>query len=131
MDETGFVFGAASAKDAALPRLRAPAPAPASSALGTFALEESRLAALRGLHARLEQLGLPPEELRLSAGEGVEAALQGGARLLFGEAATYDAALARLATLLGEQNLIPRGGEKLRVDYIDLRYGNKIYFKEK
>ena len=127
MDETGFVFGEASAGDAALPRLRAPAPA--SAALGTFALKESRLAALRGLHARLKQLGLPPEELRLRAGEGVEAALQGGARLLFGEEATYDAALARLATLLGEQHLIPRRDEKLRVDYLDLRYGNKVYFK--
>jgi len=97
--------------------------------LGASVLTPSRLARLRELLHGLERLDLSVEEVQLrESSVGVVLAV-GGGRLLFRDESDFRAALGRLEALLSEQNLIPRQGEGLRVEYIDLRYGNKIYFK--
>lgn len=128
MDETGFVFAEAGVNAEALYYKIVRETEATSTPLGAERVEAGRLSGLFSLLTQLETLGLDIVELRLLQNGEHTVVARGGARLLFGTA-PFDLALTRLQTLLAEKRLVPRKGLGLNVDYIDLRYGNKIYFK--
>lgn len=128
LDQTGFAFMSAPRSGTPLPLL-VDEEATSSPRVGAPAILESRLHSLLGLHRHLSALGLPPTELRIRRGEAA-ALLARAARVLFRDEGDFAPALARLQMLLSEKDLIQRSGDGgLQVAYIDLRYGNKIYFK--
>lgn len=125
MDETGFVFAEAEpGVEDLYYRLEQAA---TTTPLGTTALEAERLAALIGFLKRLEELAFDPEKA-VFQDEGLLVGLRGGAELLLREG-EYEQASSNLEALLSEKTLFPVQGGMPDVSYIDLRYGNKIYFK--
>lgn len=100
-----------------------------SSPIGRTVIPPLRLAALFSFLKELEQLSLEPRRVVFSGTRDMEVALSDGARLRLREN-DYARALANLRALLWSEAL-PRSGDGLAVSYIDLRYGNKIYFKPK
>ncbi len=99
--------------------------------IGTEVLAPERLAALFAFFQQLENKGLVPLQANFTATGSVVVSLRSGARLFIQESEGYDTALKQLEVLLRESGLIPRQGttQELNLDYIDLRYGNKVYFK--
>lgn len=97
--------------------------------LGTRVLEEDRLAALLSFLRSLEALSLAPKRLTLLFGGSVAAEIAGGGKILAREEVDFLKQADNLQGLLAEKDLVPRSGDNLRVDYIDLRHGNKLYFK--
>jgi|SRR3989344_2112392 len=125
MDETGFVFGEAEAGTENLYyRFEQQA---TTTPIGTTVLEQERLLDLMSFLKQLEKMDLHPERIVLGEEQEVEFILQSGVRLLVNEK-EYDRSRRNLQALLA-QNILPREGGKLTVTYVDLRYGNKIYFK--
>jgi cell division septal protein FtsQ len=100
----------------------------AEPSLGAEVIEPEKLSDLLLFLKKLEAIGLPPKEVLLKEQNELEAALLSGTRLLL-RAGDYDQTLIKLETLLGQDNLFSRDRGELSVAYIDLRYGNKIYFK--
>ncbi|PIQ68955.1 MAG: hypothetical protein COV91_01355 [Candidatus Taylorbacteria bacterium CG11_big_fil_rev_8_21_14_0_20_46_11] len=129
IDETGFVFAPAPDTSLSLYYRITTEILATTTPVGTARIERDHLADVFSLLVRLESLGFETSDLRiLPQGEHV-VVLRGGARLLFGTD-SFTPTLNRLETLLAEQELVPRlDSGSLDVDYIDLRYGNKIYFK--
>lgn len=130
VDKTGFAFDTLpDAASSLYPRFHART-ATTSSPLGATVLKEERLGTLLSLLQRLEALGLEALEADLFAGGEIALRLRNGGKILLREDGDFSGELSRLEVLLAEKNLVPRSvGEGLRVEYIDLRYGNKIYFK--
>lgn len=94
-------------------------------------LDASKLKALLYFFGQLENKELFPLAAAIDETDGVVVTLRNGSRLFIQSSEGYDVVLKRLEILLGESGLIPRQGatKELNVDYIDLRYGNKVYFK--
>ena len=97
--------------------------------LGTRVLAEKRLAALLSFLSSLDALSLSPSRVTLLQGGDVSAEIAGGGKILAREGADFLKQAAHVRELLLEKDLVPRNGEKLRIDYIDVRHGNKLYFK--
>lgn len=129
MDDTGFVFSEATEGSESLYYRFVSEQIATTTPIGSNRLEPEHLSQLFSALVRLETFGLETKELRFKENGEYEVVLRGGARLLLG-VHEFDKALNRLETLLGEKGLVPRQGiGGLGIDYIDLRYGNKIYFK--
>ncbi len=133
LDKEGIVFAeAASGSERLYYQLKQEKQISFAGMLGEEAIEPARLGALLSFFAQLERKELfPVQALFEENGGGVVITLRNGARFFVHEDEGYDIALKRLEILLDEDGLIPRQGDtnELGVDYIDLRYGNKIYFK--
>lgn len=127
IDESGFAFAPASAQSDS-EYYRIDADAASTTPLGTTVVEQGRLSELISLARDVDRLS--PELASLSIGEDgrVTAHLASGTRLLFGQG-DFGEAISRLERTLSEEGLVPRRNGQLLVSYIDLRYGNKIYFK--
>lgn len=97
--------------------------------LGTRVLPPERLSALLSFLRSLEALSLSPSRLTLLFGGDVSAEIAGSGRILAREGGDFLKQADHLRGLLAEGDLVPRSGEKLNIEYIDLRHGNKIYFK--
>lgn len=126
MDETGFVFAEAPG-EAELSYYRLEAAA-TSTPLRQSLIDPKRLMELLSFLKALEDLDLDPVRATLKERGEVDVALHLGFRLMVRESA-YAQSLANLEVLLSEDNVLPRSGKRLDISYIDLRYGNKIYFK--
>ena len=128
VDEAGFAFATpeegTEGKYYRLQRLAT------SSPLGTVVINPTELEHLLSFFSSLEDMQLSPETTFLSDDGDVEVVLQEGMRM-FVRKEEYVRALLNLKTLLGEHDLLPKRNDSLTVDYLDLRFGNKIYFKPK
>lgn len=100
----------------------------AEAKLGVNVIEQERLAEALLFLKKLTDSGLEPEKTLFKEQREIEVTLRGGTRLLLREG-EYDQARANLETLMGQTDLLPKKNGALSVTYIDLRYGNKIYFK--
>lgn len=132
LDEIGFIF--AEAPETARREYDRLGPASLGSstpdALFTSPIAAAKLSQVLELLRRLEALSMNPTFARIGSGGELSVILSGGGELRFPNEGKLDETLTRLAALLTERDLIKRGrtGE-LQIEYIDLRYGNKIYFK--
>ena len=126
MDEVGFVFAEAPlGTEQMYFHIEKVA---TSSPLGTYAIERERLAKLISFFRQLELLELDPERIRLVGDDELDVMLKAEARILLRES-DFDGSIRRLETLLKIADVLPAGPSRLGVTYLDLRYGNKIYFK--
>lgn len=126
LDETGFVFAEAEpGMEDLYYRFEREA---TTTPLGSSVLEKTKLNALMSFLGGLEKLGFTPEKVRFLNERELHVFLQGGMQLLLNEN-EFERSLANVETLLSENDLLPTRSGLLNVDYIDLRYGNKIYFK--
>ncbi len=126
IDGTGFAFTRAEAPTEPLYyRLEREASTPL---LGTHIMTEEKLTSLLRFLKNLEEAGLNPEKVVQKEQQELEVVLKDGTRLLLREG-EYDRVLVKLKALIGERDLLPQKQGVPVVDYIDLRYGNKIYFK--
>ncbi len=126
LDETGFVFAVApEGSDGLYYHLEFPA---TSSPLVRAVITKSALADIISFLTKLEKIGFDPEKLIIRDGHELEVILRKGGSLLLQDT-NYDHSLASLEALLREGDVLPGTKDALRVSYIDLRYGNKIYFK--
>ncbi len=131
LDATGVAFREAPGEAEGLYYTLTSSEEPSPAFPGTPVVEADRLKTLLAFLTELEDLGLFPTTAHLLADTEIEVGLRNGSRLLIQETDGYETALRRLRLLLREPGLVPRQGETndLGVDYIDLRYGNKVYFK--
>lgn len=128
IDETGFVFAPAEdGTENLYYRLEMEA---TSSPLGIEVVSANRLAGSISFLKELEKLGFTPERMIFEREQDSEVVLSGNARLLLREG-DYSRALSNLQTLLAEGDVLPGTVTSPKVEYIDLRYGNKIYVKPK
>ncbi len=128
IDKTGFVFAPAdTGTEQMYYHLEKRA---TSSPLGTETIEHEKLGALLLFLKKLEDMELNPEKALFKEQDELEIVLRGGARLLLREDG-YNLALINLKTLMEQDDLFSKRNGTLSVAYIDLRYGNKIYFKPK
>jgi len=126
IDDTGFAFASAqSSSHGAFYRVDDTL---STSTVGTAVVSRDRLGELIGLARNIENLSLDLASLSIDEDRRVTAHLASGTRLLFGTGGFADA-ISRLERTLSEEGLVPRRGGQLLVSYIDLRNGNKIYFK--
>lgn len=127
LDESGFAF--AKPDEGAEPLYYRLESAATSSPLGTTAIGKERLASLLSFLKQLEKLSFNPERTALRGAGELEVALEDEVKILAREG-DYERALGSLQALL-DTDALPRTGDALAVSYIDVRYGNKIYFKPK
>jgi hypothetical protein len=55
--------------------------------------------------------------------------IYGGGKIIFDNHDPFSKTAEHLQILLQTENLVPQKNGELLVDYIDLRYGNKLYYK--
>ncbi len=128
LDRTGFVFEEAGAeRDGRYYRLERTA---TTSPIGRTVIETRELADLFAFLRELERLSLEPRRVVFEeAHEEMSVMLSSGVRLLLKQGA-YAKALESMRVLLRNE-AIPKVGSELSVSYIDLRYGNRVYFKSR
>lgn len=126
VDETGFAFAQApNDADEHYYRIEKNA---TSSPLGAGVVGKETLAGIVSFLTGLEKMEFDPEKAVLGGEHELEVVLRGGMRLLLRDS-DYDRSLLRLQALLRKDGVFPGKNDLLGVSYIDLRYGNKIYFK--
>ena len=99
-----------------------------SSPLGIQIIEKERLARIISFLTQLERIEFDPVKVQFKDGQDIEVFLSGDMRLLLIDG-DYARALTNLETLLAQSDVLPGKRGSPSVAYIDLRYGNKIYFK--
>lgn len=124
IDESGFVFAPDPGRSDVL-RFRTKT----AVSVGGHFLTPERLIPLLAFLKGLPGLGFSLSEVRIEGDEG-DILLRGGAHLHFRLEPDYGKLLKRLETLVSERELFSKGVDSIeRLEYIDLRYGNKVYFK--
>lgn len=78
-----------------------------------------------------KNLNITPLYMTAKDQNSFELYIFGGGKVLFDATENLSKVSERLSVLLKTQNLVPREGGELLVDYIDLRFGNKMFFKPK
>jgi hypothetical protein len=79
---------------------------------------------------RLNKLGYPVRTVRVKENALIEMELQKGGKLLFAENSDYGAALNNFEALVESSEF--KGKDEtgaLKVEYIDLRFGSKVFYK--
>lgn len=80
---------------------------------------------------KLSELQVKPMEFAVSSDGNYEIFISGGGRIIVNPEKDLAVALENLKILLTQSELSKKEDFPLALDYIDLRYGNKIYYKLK
>lgn len=128
IDASGFAFEAAPGGASRL-FYRISKEAESAPPLGNAVIAAKRLAPLLSFLDSLNALSLSPGRLALLSGGDIAAEIRGGAKIFARETENLAWQIENLRGLLSEKDLVHRAGEDLKVEYIDLRHGNKLYFK--
>lgn len=126
IDETGFIFAPADfGTEHMYYRIEGGV---GTETLRDVAISKEKLSKLLSFLKRLEDVNLQPETVLQKEQGELEVLLHGGTRLLLREDG-YEKAFISLETLISQHALPVKGSGDLSAAYVDLRYGNKIYFK--
>jgi len=79
--------------------------------------------------SKLSLFKVKPIELSVSGDGDYEIAIEGGGRIIVNPAKDLAVALENLRVLLTQSELSKNQDFPLALDYIDLRYGNKVFYK--
>jgi hypothetical protein len=85
---------------------------------------------LQAFVTEAKKLSISPLYIYSSDPKTFELYVYGGAKIIV-DLDSINQASQRLGILLRSNNIIPRDGQSLNVEYIDLRFGNKLFYKEK
>ena len=77
----------------------------------------------------VKKLSLQPVSLRATDPQDFQLSLDSGARILFTNNQPYETTLSNLQTILDPNNPAGTRIDLSKIDYVDLRFGNKIYYK--
>jgi hypothetical protein len=97
--------------------------------IGEFVLSKERFTNVSEFLKGMERLNLSPRELLLE-GEDVVVSVSEGAEILFNSTDDVYSTLSNLESVLNDQKLQLRSGDELNVSRIDLRFGNKVFYRE-
>jgi len=115
LDESGFIF------------------APAPDFFGTTYLKfyggPESFGQINLFLSKLSLFKVKPIELSVSGDGDYEIAIEGGGRIIVNPAKDLAVALENLRVLLTQSELSKNQDFPLALDYIDLRYGNKVFYK--
>ncbi|MHB1316709.1 MAG: cell division protein FtsQ/DivIB [Minisyncoccota bacterium] len=79
----------------------------------------------------VKKLDITPLYIIAKDQDDFELFIFGGGKILINTQESFAKLSERLSALLKTQNLVPRKGGELLVEYIDLRFGNKMFYKPK
>jgi hypothetical protein len=98
--------------------------------IGRNFLSAIRLAALFKFSENIRSVGFEVAKFIERSDGAMEAALSDGGRLIFVDDTDLDMAVLNLQAIVGDPGL-KASNIFDRLDYIDLRFGNKVYYKLK
>ncbi len=129
LDKTGFVFSQAPdfSGDAYFKYYGL---VPFESAIGSSYLSSSdTFGQLSQFVEAVKALNITPLYIVATTQDDFEMYLYGGGYIIFDAKSPLAETASNLQKLLQTANLVPEKDGELLVDYIDLRYGNKVYYK--
>lgn len=98
--------------------------------LGIYPIERKLFANLAALVERLKGLRLEPQTLTLTAESDVRLAVAPGSEILFEANADLERVFSNLESVLSDPKLGLLNGGKLTAAVLDLRFGNKVFYRE-
>lgn len=103
---------------------------PFEAPIGSYYLSSTtRFHELSGFVQNTEKLDITPLYMTAQDTDSFELYVFGGGKILLDTRESLSKVFERFSALLKTPNLVPRKGGELLVDYIDLRFGNKMFFK--
>lgn len=103
---------------------------PFEAPIGSYYLSSTtRFHELSNFIAEAKKLDITPLYISAKDTENFELSVFGGGKILLDTRESFVKIAERLSALLKTPNLVPRNGNELLVEYIDLRFGNKMFFK--
>lgn len=131
LDENGFVFskapdfsGSAYFKYYGILPYEAP--------IGKYFLDDrEKFKELNILFDTAKKLSISPLYIEAKSQVSFEMFLSGGARILFDSKESIKITAERLSVLINTDDILKKEGGILKVDYIDMRFGDKIFYKLK
>lgn len=132
LDENGFVFAPAPVPQDAPPDTIVYRGGDVSEhPVGEHFLAPDTFRSLAEFVGATVGFGIESVELRVADESEYRLLLAGGAEIVFDPADGYSGILENLGTVLGANELKTRleDGRLIEVEYIDLRYGNKVFYK--
>lgn len=128
MDAQGYIYTEAPAFTGDV-YVRFFGPLISGNPVGQSYLPASRFHEFKAFFERLKEKGVPVAEFALVGDEEYELYLEDGTRILFDDDQSLLRIFDNLLSTLSSEEL--SGRERLNLEYIDLRFGNKVYFKER
>lgn len=105
---------------------------PYEAPIGSYYLASTtRFHELSDFVESVKLLSISPLYVSTKNQESFELFIFGGGKILFDTQEGLGKIAERLSALLKTQNLVPREGGELLIEYIDLRFGNKMFFKSR
>lgn len=96
--------------------------------LGDKFLEPSELKSLVGFSEKLKKINLVVARINVSSGT-TELILENGGKLIVTKEQNMDIAFENLKSLIESKEFKGRNDDGLKFQYIDLRFGNKLFYK--
>lgn len=131
IDATGYLFGrAATFSDNALMRFYGSLTGDSDETIGRRFLPENEFEILRSFLGAAAELGFPASSLVKKEGTDYELNLKEGGRLIFSLGEGAEKAVSNLESALDTNPLKENiATKRSSLDYLDLRFGNKVFFK--
>lgn len=103
---------------------------PYEAPIGSYYLSSTtRFHELSGFVENAQKLGITPLYMSAQDIDSFELFVFGGGKILLDTRESLEKVFERFSALLKTPNLVPKKGGELLVEYIDLRFGNKMFFK--
>jgi hypothetical protein len=103
---------------------------PPTSPIGSSYLSSSNtFTQLSNFVSAVKALNITPLYIVATTQDDFTMYIYGGGQIIFDDKEPLDTTAQHLQLLLQKANLVPKQNGELLVDYIDLRYGNKLYYK--
>ncbi|OHA88018.1 MAG: hypothetical protein A2653_01630 [Candidatus Zambryskibacteria bacterium RIFCSPHIGHO2_01_FULL_43_25] len=99
-----------------------------TAAVGSQFIPSENFAKIDNFISSLKTFELNPSKARIENND-VSVTLRSGPRILFSLSSDIEKTLSNLESILSDNNLSLIEGGELGVEYIDLRFGNKIFYK--
>ena len=127
LDSDGFVFAAGTTTDRFLPPYIFSGGIEGASPLGKTYMH-GRLSGVLALLEKLSQAGFLPQTIVAENEQDFSVRLKGEFLLRLSYGGDINGVIRNLELVLGSDGLV---GKRSRIEYIDLRFGNRVYYKLK
>ncbi|MBU6431358.1 MAG: FtsQ-type POTRA domain-containing protein [Patescibacteria group bacterium] len=101
--------------------------------IGKGYMSAEKFKGIIGFVSSLKNFGLAPVVFMAKTGSDYEISLEDGGRIIFDDRQSFDKTSDNLESVLGEIGLVKNRGaiSGIKLDYVDLRFGNKVFYKTK